>query len=285
MIQIPLATGTITTNLPAFIMAIVNCTLDSFYDKSRGGSEQALKFISEGADIIDIGGESSRPGAAYVSAAEEIKRVVPVIKAIRNVSSVPLSIDTRKKEVMEAAFDAGADIVNDISALEDDAALGTFAALHKLPVILMHKRGNPAIMQNNTAYADVFAEVDAYLAKRASFAESIGIPAEKIIIDPGIGFGKSLDANRTLISRCGELCGSRYKVLMALSRKSCIGEMTGKPVEDRLFGTIAANMIAVERGARIVRVHDVAPCRDMLKVLGSLSDGVNKKRGGSDEHI
>jgi dihydropteroate synthase len=267
---LPLADRKITTELPAFIMGIVNATPDSFFAASRGGLDNALKLIDEGADILDIGGESSRPGSEYVPADEEIKRIVPVIEAVRKQSAIPISIDTRKKEVMEAAFNAGADIVNDISALEDDPLLADFVSLHKLPVILMHKRGIPVIMQRNTVYQNVFAEVNDYLCARADFAMGRGIAADKIIVDPGIGFGKNVEDNSTLIRRCGDLCGKKYKVLMALSRKTCIGEMTGRPVDERLYGTLAADLFAVMRGASLVRVHDVSPCRDTLKVLQRL---------------
>ena len=190
----------ITTEMPAFVMGIVNATPDSFWEGSRGGENIALKLIDEGADIIDIGGESTRPGAAYVPAEEEIRRVIPVIKKIRSVSSVAISIDTRKKEVMEAAVSEGADILNDVSALEDDETIASFAAEKGIPVI----------------------------------------------------------------------CGGTYPVLMALSRKTCIGEMTGKRAEDRLAGTIAANMIAVMSGASVVRVHDVAAAFDSLRVMKAL---------------
>lgn len=270
MKELFLAERRIETKLPAFIMGIVNCTPDSFYKESRTGAERALQFVSEGADIIDIGGESSRPGSLYVSAEEEIRRIVPVIEQIRRKSSVAISVDTRKKAVFEAAYNAGADIVNDISALEDDDALGQFAAAHKLPVILMHKRGNPDIMQKETSYTAVFEEVSAYLSARAQYAEQLGIPSEKIIVDPGIGFGKDTAANSALITSCGALCSGKYKVLMALSRKTCIGEMTGRSVEERLFGTLAADMIAVQKGASLLRVHDVAACKDTLCVLAAL---------------
>lgn len=284
MISLSLADRTITTELPAFIIGIVNCTPDSFYEQSRCGDkpladgiQMARSLISEGADIIDVGGESSRPGSSYISEEEEIRRVVPIVESIRKESAIPISVDTRKKIVMEAAYNAGADIVNDISALEDDPDLGTFASLHKLSVILMHKRGKPDIMQKDTAYTDVFAEVDSYLRERALYAEQLGISAEKIIVDPGIGFGKSLDANKVLITQCGKLCGGKYKVLMALSRKTCIGEITGRAVDGRLYGTLAADMIAVQNGASLLRVHDVAACRDTMKILSSL--------GGTGEYI
>jgi dihydropteroate synthase len=281
-----LATRTIQTVLPAFVMGIINMTPDSFWSSSRfesrsdnrsgngSGSnalDAALAMAEDGADIIDIGGESSRPGSAPVDAAQEIERIVPLIENIRKHSPVAISVDTRKKAVMQAAFEAGADILNDISALEDDAELGKYAAGVKIPVILMHKRGNPAIMQQNTAYADVFAEVDGYLQTRVRYARSCGIAGEKIIVDPGIGFGKDLEANRVLIKRCGELCGKKYPVLMALSRKTCVGEITQRDVDKRLSGTLAAHLLSVMFGARLVRVHDVPETVDCLKILRSLT--------------
>ncbi len=275
MRELHLAGRTVQTERPAFVMGIVNATPDSFYAGSRGGVEEGLRLIDEGADLLDIGGESSRPGAAYVSDGEELSRIIPVIEGIRRHSSIPISVDTRKRSVMEAAYNAGADIVNDISALEDDERLGHFAAEKSLPVILMHKRGIPKTMQQHTSYTDVLAEVSGYLSARALYAEQLGIAREKIIIDPGIGFGKDMAANTALICRCGFLCGGSYPVLMALSRKSVIGEMTGEPVERRLEGTVAANMLSVLSGAFMLRVHDVAPCRNMLDVLKScLSSGV-----------
>ena len=252
---------------PAFIMGILNADDDSFWKESRGNQELGFSLIGEGADIIDIGGESTRPGSAYVSAEEEIRRVIPVIREIRKRSSVPISVDTRKKAVMEAALNEGADILNDVSALEDDPEMGRFAADAGIPVILMHKRGNPDIMQQDGSYADVFSEVNDYLEARAAYAISCGISPEKIIVDPGIGFGKDLDANRILIKKAGLLCGGKYPVLMALSRKSCIGQMTGREVQDRLYGTLAADLYSVMCGASMIRVHDVAAAVDTLNVL------------------
>jgi len=262
-----LANRTIETDGPAFVMGIVNTTPDSFWKESRGMTERALRLIDEGADILDIGGESTRPGSNYIDADEEIRRIVPVIEEIRRHSDIPVSVDTRKKAVMQAAMDAGADMLNDVSALEDDAELGPFAAQSNIPVILMHKRGIPAIMAMNTAYDDVFAEVNDYLAKRVAYAESVGIDSRRIILDPGIGFGKNAAGNCELIRRCGELCGGSYPVLMALSRKTVIGDLTGRPVEERLVGTIAANLVSVQRGASILRVHDVKETVDAMAVL------------------
>ena len=270
MIELNLATRTIKTEYDAFVMGIVNATSDSFWAESRGGLDRALRLIEGGADILDIGAESSRPGAQYKSAEDEIKALVPLIEAIRKKSNIAISIDTRKKSVIEAAYNAGADILNDISALEDDSQIATFAAEKKIPVILMHKRGTPDSMQKNATYCDVIKEVDEYLKKRVEYALASGIAKNKIIIDPGIGFGKDLEANTALIAKCTTLLGGEYRVLMALSRKSCIGEITGKSVEARLAGTIAADLLSVIAGASIIRVHDVDEACDSLKVLHAL---------------
>ena len=257
----------VSTKLPAFVMGIVNATPDSFFDKSRGGVEDALRLIDEGADLLDIGGESTRPGSEYVSAEEEIRRVIPVIEGVRKVSDIPISVDTRKFEVMKAAFEAGADILNDISALEDDVRLAPFCAEVKIPVILMHKRGNPSTMQKNTVYENVFDEVNEYLKVRVDFALNAGIEAAKIWLDPGIGFGKNVNDNFELMRRCGEFLDGKYPVLMALSRKTCIGEVTGRDVQGRLSGTLTADILSVLRGASMIRVHDVKEAVDSLKIL------------------
>ncbi|QTQ14149.1 dihydropteroate synthase [Treponema parvum] len=266
-----LSDRSVSTENAAFVMGIVNATSDSFWEGSRGGIDRALSLIDEGADILDIGGESTRPGSEYVDADEEIKRIVPLIEHIRRFSDIPISVDTRKSEVMKAAFSAGADMLNDVSALEDDEELAGFVASVKIPLILMQKKGDPAIMQKGSIhYDDVTAEVSAYLTSRAEYAMQAGISSKKIIIDPGIGFGKDLEANIALIKNCGKLCDGRYPVLMALSRKTCIGQITGRSVEDRLFGTIAADVIAVLAGAFMIRVHDVAAAVDSMKILKTL---------------
>ena len=272
MLELNLSNRKISTKRPAFVMGIVNCTPDSFFPGSRGGVELAKRQIECGADIIDIGGESTRPGTSYLDAEEEISRMSPVIKAVRQFSDIPISVDTRKLSVMKAAFEAGADILNDVSALEDDPQLAEFAASTGMPVMLMHKRGIPETMQNCTEYADVFNEVSTYLEERARFALECGVKSDRIIVDPGIGFGKDLKANAVLIARCGELCGGKYPVLMALSRKSCIGQMTGAAVGERLSGTIAADLFAVAKGASFVRVHDVKECVDSLAVYSALKE-------------
>ena len=272
-----LASRVLDAELPAFVMGVVNVTPDSFWGGSRrhGVDEAvaaALRMEEDGAAIVDIGGESSRPGAAYVDEREEIARVIPVVEAIRARSRVAVSVDTRKAQVFRAAFEAGADIFNDISALEDgDGGLSDYAAKMKFPVILMHKRGNPATMQADTGYADAFGEVDEYLRRRAGYALAHGIAADKIIVDPGIGFGKDFDANRALIQKCGALCGQHYPVLVGLSRKALIGQITGRDTDGRLWGTLAASMLCVLYGASIVRVHDVPQTVDCLKTLRSLT--------------
>lgn len=270
MKSLSLADRKVTTDRPAFVMGIVNATPDSFWKKSRGAVDLALRLIDEGADIIDLGGESTRPGSDYVDAEEEIRRIVPVIQQIRRHSNIVVSIDTRKKDVMQAAVEAGADMLNDVSALEDDADLGPYVARTGISLVLMHKRGLPSDMQNNTAYRDVFAEVNAYLTERIAYARQCGIGEDRIILDPGIGFGKDRQANVELIRRCGSLCGGAYPVLMALSRKTVIGEITGRSVEDRLCGTIAANILSVLHGASIVRVHDVKETVDAMAVLSEI---------------
>ncbi len=276
------ADRTLTTTRPAFVMGIVNVTPDSFYAPSRtestvNGLDAALRLIDEGADILDIGGESTRPGAQYVTADEEIQRVVPLIQQLRARGAViPISVDTRKSAVLRAALDAGADMLNDVSALEDDAALAPLCASTHIPVVLMHKAGVPRSMQHNPLTADCFERVNAYLTARAHYAETCGIAGDKIIVDPGIGFGKNTEANLSLVRQCGALCEGRYPVLMALSRKTLIGELlataSGGAVcaEERLYGTLCANLLSVLFGASIIRVHDVKAAVDTMTVLGKI---------------
>lgn len=273
---------TLVTENPCFIMGIVNANNNSFWKGSRFSGKkavnQALKMIEDGADIIDIGAESSRPGATYISDTEEIKKLIPIIKEIRKHSDIPISVDTRKSSVMKACFEEGANILNDISALEDDEKLGNFVAKSNIPVILMHKQGNPTTMQNNPTYTDIISEVSSYLAQRCKYVISLGIAPEKIILDPGIGFGKTLNHNKKLILSSSTILQNiqnelKYNIphiVMALSRKTCIGEMTFKKVEDRLAGTLAANLLAMEKGATILRVHDVKETMDMVLVYRGL---------------
>jgi len=284
---------TIYTENPSFIMGIINANNNSFWKGSRftgrNAINQALKMIEDGADIIDIGAESSRPGAVYIKEQDEIKALIPIIKKIRKKSNIPISIDTRKTSVMKACFEEGANILNDISALSDDENLADFVAKSKIPVILMHKKGLPSTMQDNPKYDDVINEVSSYLFQRCKFAISKGIEAKKIILDSGIGFGKNLFHNKKLILGSSTIlqnvqnrleydneiksCSSvPIHMVMALSRKTCIGELTSKPVKERLAGTLAANLIAIENGATILRVHDVKETKDILSVYRGLYD-------------
>jgi dihydropteroate synthase len=256
-------------------MGIVNCTEDSFFPGSHNSSveaavERALREVEEGADIIDFGGESTRPGSAYVSAEEEIRRLIPVIRAFRRQCRTPLSVDTRKLAVARAVLEAGADIINDISALEDDPGIGPLCAQWGAPVVLMHKKGVPTDMQDKPYYEDVVGEVSAYLAEAANRALASGIPREHIILDPGIGFGKRREDNLDLMANLGKICGLGYPVLMGLSRKGVIGDLTGRAVSLRLAGTIAANAVCLMEGANIIRVHDVAEAVDLVKVYAGI---------------
>ncbi len=261
----------ISTKRKSFVMGILNTTPDSFFPGSRVEAEEgrssAEKMIHAGADIIDIGGESSRPGSAYVSADEEISRVIPLIKAIRSFSDIPISIDTRKSATAEAALNAGADIINDISALADDPELGFLAAERDVPLILMHMRGTPETMQQNPHYNDTIEEILTELEVCIRRAGAYGISKNRIILDPGIGFGKRLDDNLKILKEIKRFTDTGYPILIGLSRKSFIGAVTGSVVEDRLSGTLAANMLSALAGASILRVHDVPETVAMLEII------------------
>ena len=271
MLQLQFGLKHAVTERPAFVMGIVNATPDSFYSESRGGIDRALQLIDEGADILDIGGESTRPGYTPVSAEEEISRIVPVIEAVRKVSSIPISIDTYKLQVFKTAFAAGADIWNDVTALSGSSGKnedGT-AALNKEPSdaaaqYLAKSGASVILMHSGPGHLE---QVSDFLGQRVIFCINNGISSDKIIVDPGIGFGKTLEQNLSLISQPMSICGGRYPVLMALSRKRCIGDMTGRPTEERLAGTLAADMISVQKGSKIIRVHDVSSAIDTLNVM------------------
>jgi len=258
------------------VMAIVNCTPDSFYAPSRNMSKSAAvdaarRAVEEGADIVDFGGESTRPGSQYIESGEEIRRVLPVIEAFRareGRKTVPISVDTRKAAVMRLALEAGADIVNDISSLEDDPEMASLAACKGAPVILMHKKGPPSALSASAGYTDVVSEVCGYLNKRADFAKNAGV--KHIILDPGIGFGKDTQDNLRLMQNLTSLTSLGYPVLMALSRKKIIGDITGLPPEERLPGTLAANAYALSMGVKILRVHDVAAHRALVQVYRNI---------------
>jgi dihydropteroate synthase len=252
------------------IMGIVNVTPDSFSDGGKFFSrdraiEHALKLIEEGADMLDIGGESTRPGSLPVEIDEELQRVIPVIEALRH-KKIPLSIDTQKTEVMDAAMKAGASIINDVNALRAEGALEV-AKKNGAGICMMHMLGTPQTMQNNIEYIDVLSEVKNYLLSRAQAAEKSGIAKNHILLDPGFGFGKRTMHNLALLRGLQQIADHGYPVLAGLSRKSIFGELTGKLTPERVHASIAAALIAAQNGASIIRVHDVAATKDALLVL------------------
>jgi dihydropteroate synthase len=258
----------------ARLMGVVNVTPDSFSDGGRFLAPQraiahARELVADGADLLDVGGESTRPGARAVSAEEELERVAPVLAALDGVG-VPVSIDTSKVAVAEAALDAGAEIVNDVTALRQEPALAGICARRGCRVILMHMQGTPRTMQENPTYDDVVDDVRAFLAERIEFAVGEGIREERIWVDPGIGFGKTVDHNLELLRRLGELRELGRPVVVGTSRKRFIGALTGREVDDRLGGTIASNVLALRAGADVLRVHDVGAMRQAALVAESI---------------
>jgi dihydropteroate synthase len=258
----------------AIVMGILNVTPDSFsdggrFDRVELAVEHAFRMQQEGADIIDIGGESTRPGADAVSVDEELGRVIPVIRAIRQQSAIPISIDTSKPEVMRAAVAEGADMVNDVNALQALGATETCGEL-AVPVCLMHMQGQPRTMQQDPRYADVVQDVADFLRQRYLVCVEAGIAPDQIVIDPGFGFGKTLQHNLSLLNGLDAICGLELPVLIGISRKSMLGAIIDRPVDDRLYAGIAAAVIAYMKGARLFRVHDVAPTRYALAVCDAL---------------
>ncbi len=251
-------------------MGILNITPDSFSDggiflSPEKAIAQALRMAEEGADIIDVGGESTRPGARPVSVQEELDRVLPVVEALHGRIPLPISIDTSKPEVMRAAVTAGAGFINDVHALREPGALEAAAQL-EVPLCLMHMRGEPRTMQDEPRYADVVGEVRDFLGQRRDACLEAGIPASRLVIDPGFGFGKTLQHNIELLRGLKKLGNLGLPVLAGLSRKSMIGKALGLPVEQRLHASVALALMAVQQGARIVRVHDVGPTVEALRM-------------------
>jgi dihydropteroate synthase len=259
------------------VMGVLNVTPDSFSD---GGAfldpgaalAHAGQMRAAGADLIDVGGESTRPGAAPVSTAEELRRVMPVVEALGAEGSLPVSIDTSKASVASAALEAGASFVNDVTALRGDAAMAAVVARADADVCLMHMLGEPRTMQDDPRYDDVVSEVAAFLEERLAFAVAQGIAEERVWLDPGIGFGKTLAHNLELLRRLDVIVALGRPVVVGASRKRFIGALTGRAEEDRIAGTVAANVIAFERGAHMFRVHDVGPARDALAVASATVD-------------
>lgn len=257
------------------ILGVVNVTPDSFsdggvHDDVDAAVAHGLRLVTEGADALDVGGESTRPGAAEVSADEEIARVVPVIERLARETSVPISIDTSKPEVMRAAVAAGAGLINDVYALRREGALEAARDL-AVPVILMHMQGEPRSMQQAPHYDDVVDEVRRFLADRIFSCELAGIPKARIVVDPGFGFGKTLEHNLALLAGLEAFSDLGVPLLAGMSRKRMIGELTGRDINERAVGSVAAHLIAAQRGAMLLRVHDVAPMRDALAVWEAVS--------------
>lgn len=257
------------------VMGIVNVTPDSFSDGGRHATAAAaiahgLRLVEEGADVLDVGGESTRPGAAPVDEAEEIARVLPVVEALVARVAVPISVDTTKPGVMRAALAAGAGMINDVTALRSDGAMEAVAA-SKAAVVLMHMQGEPRTMQAEPHYDDVIGEVHRFLTERVFACEMAGIDKRRLVIDPGFGFGKTHEHNLALLAQLRRFTTIGVPVLAGLSRKSSLGQITGREVGDRLAASLAAHLFAVQNGALFVRVHDVAATVDALKVWAAVA--------------
>jgi len=257
------------------VLGIVNVTPDSFSDggrffTARTAIDHAHQLLAEGADFLDIGGESTRPGAAAVDLQEELDRVLPVIEGLRD-TAVPISIDTCKPEVMRAALAAGASLVNDVNALQAEGALQVVAGSNA-GVCLMHKQGTPQTMQDRPIYDDVVAEVGEFFQQRLATLAAAGIASERIVLDPGFGFGKTLAHNLELLKRLSRLSSLGVPLLVGLSRKSMLGQLTDREVNDRETASVVAAVLAVQRGAAIVRVHDVRETVDALKIMNALNE-------------
>src|SRR3989339_881060 len=259
------------------VMGILNVTPDSFYDGKRYNTTElavnhALKMIEEGADIIDVGGESTRPGAYPISEAEELKRVIPLIKMLSKQTRKPISIDTYKASVAEKAVDAGASIINDIGGLLMDKHMAKVAAGAKVPVIIMHKKGKPRTMQKNPIRKNVMSEIISYLQKSISRAGNAGIDEDKIILDPGIGFGKTLHQNLEILKRLREFKTMGFPILIGTSRKKFIGTILKLSTRERLYGTLATLAVAVMNAAHIVRVHDVREAVQVVRICDAIGN-------------
>ena len=276
---ITFANGTQLSLSRPLVMGVMNCTPDSFsdgglYNTIEKSVERVLQMEADGADIIDIGGESSRPGAVPLLIDEELNRVIPIIQAVRKQSNIPISIDTYKSEVAKRAIDNGADMVNDISAFRFDADMVTLIASSNVPIVMMHMLGSPKNMQNNPSYTNVNEEIISFFTERINFAVTNGIEKSKITLDPGIGFGKGLSDNLKILSRLDMYTQFNLPILIGTSRKSFISMIhpTGKGANARIGGSIASAVTAVAKGANIVRVHDVYETVEALKILQAVTE-------------
>ncbi len=275
------------------VMGILNLTPDSFsdgglYHTPEAASERALALAADGADLIDLGAVSTRPGAPPVSVAEELRRLIPALTAVRAAVDLPLSVDTFRGEVAQAAAAAGADCLNDVTGLRDSDALARIAAAHDMGLVLMHMRGTPETMQLDTDYDDLVGEVCGFLAHAAGRAIAAGVVPSRVVVDPGIGFGKSVEGNLMLLARLGEIAALGHPVLVGPSRKSFIGKLLGVEVGDRLEGSLAAAVAAVLAGAHVLRVHDVRATVRAVRLAAAIRAAGNAGAGNvaaNDEGI
>ena len=267
------------TDSRALVMGVLNVTPDSFSDAGRFfrpdvAVEHARAMVAEGADVLDVGGESTRPGSRGVDAEEEMRRVIPIIKELAAETNVPISIDTQKAQVAEAALDAGAQLVNDVSALRSDERMAGLAAERGAPVCLMHMQGTPRTMQDSPAYTEVVGEVIEWLRERVAFAVDAGIRRESLFVDPGFGFGKTPQHNLELLRRLHELHALGCGVMVGTSRKSTLGVVLDAESDKRLYGTLATLACAVMSGCHMVRVHDVKPACDAVLMCEAIRRGM-----------
>lgn len=277
--KINLALGRTLDFAEPVIMGIVNVTPDSFSDggqflNTTAALSHAMQLLDDGATILDIGGESTRPGAPDVSLEDELKRVIPIIKAIREQSDCVISIDTSKAEVMRQAIEAGADIVNDVRALQEPGAIDVVAQFPEVAVCLMHMQGQPRSMQHAPHYNDLAGEINDFFSQRIAACESAGIKQSQLILDPGFGFGKTLKHNYQILAQFNDYAKLGLPLLAGLSRKSMIGNLLNRDTDDRLAGSLAGALIAAQNGAHIIRVHDVKETADVLGVYQACKQGV-----------
>jgi dihydropteroate synthase len=277
--KINLARGRALDLSETIIMGIVNVTPDSFSDGGQffnitAALKHAMQLLDDGATILDIGGESTRPGAPDVTLEDELQRVIPIIKAIREQSDCVISIDTSKSEVMRQAIEAGADIVNDVRALQEPGALEVVAQYPDVVVCLMHMQGQPRSMQNDPRYDDLASEINEFFNQRIAACETAGIRQSQLILDPGFGFGKTLKHNYQILSQFNDFAQFGLPLLAGLSRKSMIGNLLNRDTKDRLAGSLAGALIAAQNGAHIIRVHDVKETADVLGVYQACKQGV-----------
>jgi len=258
------------------IMGVVNVTPDSFFDGGRffdaaAAVAHALRLVEEGADLLDIGAESTRPGADVVNEAEECRRAIPVVTAVAKAVTIPVSIDTSKAAVARAALDAGASLVNDVTALRGDSAMADLIAKAGAGIVLMHMQGTPRTMQQAPRYDDVVVEISEFFEERISFATAHGIARRQIILDPGIGFGKLLGHNLTVLAQLNQFLQFDCPLMVGVSQKAFLGKLVNRPVQERQWATAAAVAMAVDRGAGIIRVHDVRAMKDVVQVAAAVS--------------